>query len=339
MQEKSDVLRIALNVGVLLFFLIAIGSLYWQVERMQTDIVDLRQSIITEVKKIAETATQAASSSRRAPAAAEPNRKILDSLKEELTAELSAAKRQATAAALAAKTEAVKHADQLAEQIGQERQSQHKEVVGELGQIKKTEAATSAKIGDVSNDIVNIKSEVASTRQELQETVSELKRVTGDLGVQSGYIATNAKELQALKLLGERNYFEFHIERTGKPQRVGDVSIILRKTDPKHNKYTLEVLAGDKKTEKKEKSINEPVQFYISKARHPFEIVVNEVQKDYIIGYLSSPKELVVARPGQSPLPQLRTEVSPVAPATPPLAKPIEETPNVIVVKPAVPKK
>ena len=328
-------MRIALNVGVLLFFLIAIGNLYWQVERMQTDIVDLRQSIITEVKKIAETATQAASNSRRAPAAAEPNRKILDSLKEEL----SAAKRQATAAALAAKTEAVKHADQLAEQIGQERQSQHKEVVGELGQIKKTEATTSAKIGDVSNDIVNIKSEVASTRQELQETVSELKRVTGDLGVQSGYIATNAKELQALKLLGERNYFEFHIERTGKPQRVGDVSIILRKTDPKHNKYTLEVLAGDKKTEKKEKSINEPVQFYISKARHPFEIVVNEVQKDYIIGYLSVPKEQTTRVPGQSPLPQLRTEVSPVAAATPPLAKPIEETPNVIVVKPAVPKK
>ena len=335
MQEKSDLLRIALNVGVLLFFLIAIGNLYWQVERMQTDIVDLRQSIITEVKKIAETATQAASNSRRAPAAAEPNRKILDSLKEEL----SAAKRQATAAALAAKTEAVKHADQLAEQIGQERQSQHKEVVGELGQIKKTEATTSAKIGDVSNDIVNIKSEVASTRQELQETVSELKRVTGDLGVQSGYIATNAKELQALKLLGERNYFEFHIERTGKPQRVGDVSIILRKTDPKHNKYTLEVLAGDKKTEKKEKSINEPVQFYISKARHPFEIVVNEVQKDYIIGYLSVPKEQTTRVPGQSPLPQLRTEVSPVAAATPPLEKPIEETPNVIVVKPAVPKK
>jgi hypothetical protein len=253
MQEKPDLLRIGLNVGVLLFFLIAIGNLYWQVERMQTDIVDLRQSIITEVKKIAETATQAASNSRRAPAAAEPNRKILDSLKEELTAELSAAKRQAAAAALAAKTEAVKHADQLAEQIGQERQSQHKEVVGELGQIKKTEATTSAKIGDVSNDIVNIKSDVASTRQELQETVSELKRVTGDLGVQSGYIATNAKELKALKLLGERNYFEFHIERTGKPQRVGDVSMILRRPT-KRNKYTLEVLAGDKRPRKRKRA-------------------------------------------------------------------------------------
>jgi hypothetical protein len=293
MQEKSDLLRIALNVGLLLFFLIAIGNLYWQVERMQTDIVDLRQSIITEVKKIAETATQAASNSRRAPAAAEPNRKILDSLKEELTAELSAAKRQATAAALAAKTEAVKHADQLAEQIGQERQSQHKEVVGELGQIKKTEATTSAKIGDVSNDIVNIKSEVASTRQELQETVSELKRVTGDLGVQSGYIATNGKEISALKRLGERNITEFNLPKSKQPQRVGDIGLLLKKADPKHNRYTIEVVADDKTTEKKDRTINEPVQFYVSKAHQPYEIVVNQVKKDQIIGYLSTPKDQV----------------------------------------------
>jgi hypothetical protein len=293
MQEKPD-FRIAIVVGVTLAFMLAIGNLYWQMEHMRTDMATLRQAIISEVTKIADTATRAANDSRRAPAAAaQPSRQVLDSLKQELTDELTSTKRQATAAALRAKSEAFNHADKLAVQIGEERQNQHKEVVGELGQIKKTEATTSAKIDDVSNDIVNIKNEVASNRYELQQTVGELKRVVGDLGVQSGYIATNGKELQALKLLGERNYFDFHIERTGKPQRVGDVSIILRKTDPKHNKYTLEVLAGDKKTEKREKGINEPVQFYMSKARLPFEIVVNEVQKDYIIGYMSTPKELV----------------------------------------------
>src|SRR5205807_619244 len=111
-----------------------------------------------------------------------------------------------------------------AQQIGEERRSHQKEVVGELGHIKEAEAATSARINDVTADIANIKDEVASTKQELQQTVSELKRVTGDLGVQSGYIATNARELTALKAIGERNYFDFHIERSGKPQRVGDVS-------------------------------------------------------------------------------------------------------------------
>jgi hypothetical protein len=295
MQEKPD-LRIAAVVGVMLAFLIAIGNLYWQVERMRGEMTNLRQSVVAEVAKVTQAAAQAASKNGRTPAhAAEPSRKVLDSLKQELAEELSSTKRQAVAAAQHAKAEAVSHADKLAQKIGEERQSQHKEVIGELGEIKQAEASTTAKMNDVTADIVDIKNEVATTRAELQQTVSELKRVTGDLGVQSGYIATNAKELQALKLLGERNYFDFHIERTGKPQRVGDISIILRKTDCRRNKYTLEVLAGDKKTEKKEKNVNEPVQFYVSKTRLPFEIVVNEIQKDYIVGYLSAPKELVVS--------------------------------------------
>jgi hypothetical protein len=205
---------------------------------------------------------------------------------------LSTTKRQAAAAAQHAK-DAVSRADKLAEQIGEEQMNQHKEVVGELGQIKQNEASASAKIEGVNADIVNIKNDVASTRYELQQTVSALKRIDGDLGVQSGYIATNAKELQALKMLGERNYFDFRIARTGKPEHVGEVSIILKKTDAKRSKYWLEVLAGDKKTEKREKTVNEPVQFYLSRVRTPFEIVVNEVQKDYIVGYLSAPKQLV----------------------------------------------
>ena len=280
-------------VGVTLAFLIAIGNLYWQLEHTRAEMTNLRQSILSEVSKVTAAASHPVSDNRRAPASAEPSRKVLDSIKQELVDELTSTRRQATAAALHAKAEAVSHADKLAERIGEERLSQHKEVVGELGQIKDTAATTTAKINDVTADIATIKNEVASTRFELEQTVSELKRVTGDLGVQSGYIATNAKELQALKQLGERNYFDFHIERTGKPQRVGDISIILRKTDAKHNKYTVEVLAGDTKTEKKEKNINEPVQFYVAKAQRPFEIVVNEVAKDYVIGYLSAPKELV----------------------------------------------
>jgi len=292
MQEKPD-LRIAVLVGVTLAFLIAIGNLYWQLEHTRAEMTNLRQSILSEVSKVTAAASHPVSDNRRAPASAEPSRKVLDSIKQELVDELTSTRRQAAAAALHAKAEAVSHADKLAERIGEERLSQHKEVVGELGQIKDTAATTTAKINDVTADIATIRNEVASTRVELEQTVSELKRVTGDLGVQSGYIATNARQLQALKQLGERNYFDFHIERTGKPQRVGDISIILRKTDAKHNKYTVEVLAGDTKTEKKEKNINEPVQFYVAKAQRPFEIVVNEVAKDYVIGYLSAPKELV----------------------------------------------
>ena len=82
-------------------------------------------------------------------------------------------------------------------------------------------------------------------------------------------IATNGKELEALKELGERNYFEFKITKSKKPQKVGEVSILIKSVDPKRNKYTIELIADDKKVEKKDKSLNEPVQFYLSRATQP----------------------------------------------------------------------
>jgi predicted amino acid dehydrogenase len=117
--------------------------------------------------------------------------------------------------------------------------------------------------------------------------------VTGDLGVQSGYIATNSKELALLKRLGERNITEFKLAKTKDPQRVGDIALVLKRTDQKKNKYTVEVVADDKRTEKKDKGVNEPIQFYVSKARQPYEIVVNEVKKDLIVGYLAAPKDQI----------------------------------------------
>ena len=281
--------KIAALLGMALALLFATASLYRQVEQMRTEMAGLRQTITGEVTKLGEAVDRVPRRNKPAAAVVEPSRQGLDSLKQELTQELATTKRQAAAAAQHAK-DAVSHADQLLEQFGEERQNRHQEVAGELGQIKEAEATTSAKIDGVTADIVTIKNEVASSRYDLQQTVSELKRVTGDLGVQSDYIATNAKELQALKRLGERNYFDFHIERTGKPQRVGEISIILKKTDPKRSKYTLEVQADDKQVEKRDKTINEPVQFYLAKARQPYEIVVNEVTKGQITGYLSTPK-------------------------------------------------
>jgi len=71
--------------------------------------------------------------------------------------------------------------------------------------------------------------------------------------------------------------------------------VSVKKTDPKRNKYTVEILADDKRVEKKDRNTNEPVQFYTGKSRQPYELVVNEVKKDEVVGYLSTPK-IQVAR-------------------------------------------
>jgi hypothetical protein len=111
------------------------------------------------------------------------------------------------------------------------------------------------------------------------------------LGVQSGLIARNHEEVEELKRLGERNIFEFKIKKSNQMQRVGPIQVTLRKVDPKKYKYTVNVLADDKNIEKKDKTAGEPIQFYVHGARAPYEIIVFDVTKDQISGYLSTPKD------------------------------------------------
>jgi hypothetical protein len=118
----------------------------------------------------------------------------------------------------------------------------------------------------------------------------------GDMGVMSGLIATNSKEVGELRQLGERNYFEFDIKKTGGARKVADISLEVRKTDPKRNKFTVNLLADDKTVEKKDKSINEPVQFYLAGNRQPYEMVINQVKKDEVIGYLATPRVKIARR-------------------------------------------
>jgi len=288
MQDGPDY-RIAVVIGVTAGFIIAVGNLYWQLDRTQNELSSLRSTTASEVSKLAEATHNA---SKGGKVVVQTDKKLLESMKEELAQQLSGAKTQAAIASQHAR-DAVNHANQLAAKLGEENKNHQQQVIGELGNLKEIEAKASARMNNVSDDVASIKTEVANTREELNQTVSELKKVTGDLGVQSGFIATNAKELAQLKAMGEKNYFDFHIERTNKPQRVGNVYVLLKKTDLKNGTYTLEVFADDKRTEKRERAIHEPVQFYVSRGRVLYEIVVNEIQKNYVIGYLATPKELM----------------------------------------------
>jgi DNA repair exonuclease SbcCD ATPase subunit len=191
---------------------------------------------------------------------------------------------------------AQRHADDLAQKIEAEAQQAQRQVFVDLGEVKDVATSAHTKIAETNDRVSTVDSRVTQTRSDLEKTVADLKSAEGDMGVQSGLIATNAKELAALRELGERNYLEFDVKKTNQPQRVGTVSIVLRKADPKRNRYTLDVLADDKRVEKRDRSINEPVQFYISRAHQPYEIVVNEVQKDRVVGYLAVPKVLSASR-------------------------------------------
>jgi hypothetical protein len=282
-DSGSSNLKTAVLAGAVIAMLAANVYLYMQIDVLKTEMSKLRESVATEVANLRENST----------ATTATHRKSLDTLK----SELDEARRQAAMNTNRSKADAQKYADQLAKELAAEQKRQEQQVASQFTEVKtevtKVDSNANAKITEVNGEVVNVKNQVASTKSELDKTIGDLKKVTGDLGVQSGYIATNGKELAALKRFGERNYFEFNLAKTKTPQKIGDITVMLKKTDQKRNKYTVEVYADDKRTEKKDRNINEPVQFYVAKARQPYELVVNEVGKDVVKGYLATPKDQI----------------------------------------------
>ena len=283
-EPQRSGLMTALVAGALIALVAANVYLFVQMSNVRTDMAKLRESLMTEVSNLRDASSVTTNSQMR----------HIETLKEEL----EAARQQARSSASQVKAEAQAHADQLAKQLEAEQARVAKqmgtEISGVKSDVKQVASNADAKIAGVSSDVGTVKTQAAATQAELEKTINELKSVKGDLGVQSGLVATNGNELAALKLRGERNYFDIKLGKTKERQRIADITLLLKKTDPKKNKYTVEVMADDKLTEKKDRNINEPVQFYTAKGGHiPYELVINQVQKNMIVGYLATPKEQV----------------------------------------------
>ena len=165
-----------------------------------------------------------------------------------------------------------------------------KEQQAAQAEAQKQIGAVSSDVTSVKTDVGGVKTDVAATKNELAATESKLQRVTGDLGLTSGLVATNAKELEILKHKGDRNYYDLNLTKGAKPTPISGVSLQLKKADEKKSKYTLVVESDDKKIEKKDKSLDEPVQFYTGKDKLLYELVINTINKNQVIGYLATPK-------------------------------------------------
>jgi len=247
-------------------------------DRLSHDLVTSQRSTETQIAKL----TDAAS------AALQQTQQRFDQLEDEVRDQVRAS---TSAAVKQARFESKKNSTQLEQALEQKQQ----DVVKQLSDLQQeTSARLSDLKQDTSNQLTGLKQDTdtrfTQVSSDIEKTGADLKRVMGDMGVMSGLVATNGKELSELRQLGERNYFEFDLTKANQPQKVGDIRLILKKTDPKHNRYTLQVMADDKTVEKKDRTINEPVQLYVSGGRQPYEIVVNQVKKNEVTGYLATPK-------------------------------------------------
>ena len=269
---------------------VSLGAIIFE----HSDLVNLRMDVAASQREM--------SALRQTVANGDQN--VLHSV-EALRADLELSRKEAASTTAQTREAARKQAEAIASKLtttlAARQEEGHKQLAQELDQVRarseQANAQATAKLTDITTEVSTVKTDVASTRSQLEKTISDLHRTTGDLGVMSGLIATNSKELAALKELGERDYFEFTLSKAGGLQRVGDVQVQLKKADIKRNRFTLEVVAEDKRVEKKDRGINEPVQFYVaSKARQPYELVVNDVRKDQVVGYLATPK---VKTPGR----------------------------------------
>ena len=155
--------------------------------------------------------------------------------------------------------------------------------VNNLATSVKAELATKANADDVTKlngDVTGVKSDLDATKTSIQMARSEM----GTL------IARNHDEIDQLRRTGQRDYFEFTVQRKGGATKVGTIQIQLKDTNPKKNQYTISVLADDNNFEKKNRSVNEPIFFYTGGTRSALELVVNKVTKSTATGYLSIPK-------------------------------------------------
>jgi len=279
--------------GVMGALIIASGFLFHRVSTLETDLSTQRATSQAQLTELREAT---------ASSAVAMNRNFGD-----FAAQLQEGTRSTTAAAqraaAIAQSNAQKNAEKLVAELSNQQKASDEEFAKQIGDVKSVNEEQSAKvtaldsnIGTVKETVGTVQEAVNQTKSTLDQTIADLKSTRGDLGVQSGLIATNAKELSALRDLGERNYFEFTLKKGAAPIKVGNVQLALKKVDTKRNKYNVNVMADDKLVEKKDKTINEPVQMYVAGARQPYEIVVNEVKKDTVVGYLAVPKVLRASR-------------------------------------------
>ena len=281
--------------GALVAAIAANGFLWVRSNHLTEDIAKTKDATSVQIAQLS-TANEAARAEYE---------KRLDSLK----ISVNSASAVANTAVARARAEAQKAAEQLNQLNGRIDQNQT-QVSSEITQLKGTDVETASKITEVASnvtgvktdvdgvktEVTGVKAEVASAQAALEQHATELKRMTGDMGVMSDHIATTSKDLDALRALGERNYYEFALSKTAKTKKVGDLVLTYKKADPKRNRYTVEVVADDKRIEKKDKTANEPVQIFVAGNRQASEIVVNHVNKDEIVGYVSVPKVIVSRR-------------------------------------------
>lgn len=178
----------------------------------------------------------------------------------------------------------------------------------------KHQTAADKRYAELQAQLAEQQKELNDTQQLVQKNRTDLEgNISTTRDELSGSIAKTHDELVALEKRGERNYFEFELSKSKQFQRVGPLSISLRKADTKHKSYDLSMIVDDNELSKKKVNLYEPVAIHTGAGSEPVQIVVNRISKDVVHGYVSAPKYT-----GPELTPATASSGSPAAAAVPP---------------------
>ena len=249
------------------------GYFFSRINQLEVEGNTLRQALNQEIARVQTSSTHQAGETRRA----------VDTLREELKASQTRATKKVSA-------NSQWRTKKLAESVSKKQREQQELLLGEIQTVSGKAGEAQEGVTQVRGELGDVKSDVDQIDFRVKESGAALKATRGHLMDLDGEVGRNRSEITDLRRLGEREYVRFALTKSKTMSRVGGISMRLKNTNHKRSRYTLEMIADDRKIEQKKKHVHEALRFYLTGSSHPFEIVVTSVAKDKVTGYVSKAK-------------------------------------------------
>ncbi len=195
-----------------------------------------------------------------------------------------------------ARNEATRRAANVAKEVADKQREQQDMFLSEIGGVRSATSANAKNLDAVKGEVAGVASKVDETRQDLAETEDVLLSTQDQLAGVNSRVESHSSDIQTLRDRTERMLTNFTLDQSKERTKVADIQVRLKDADVRKNRYTVEILADDQVIVQKDRYLNEPVEFYVTGADRPYEIVVTSIQKGQVRGYLSKPKFAALAR-------------------------------------------
>jgi hypothetical protein len=150
--------------------------------------------------------------------------------------------------------------------------------------------ATTQRFAALQQSLGTLQSDQVATREAWQATTDKLADMAGQVGTQGVEILRSQDELNQLLTRTEMEPIPFELMRGSNPQPVGPVSLVLKSTNPKTQRYSVCVYIQPSCIELKDRTLHEVVQFVTARNTIPLEVIATKIVKDEIVGYLEVPR-------------------------------------------------